>query len=88
MNIETAIRLFTNRLSYVPATERKQATAYLEVEVRKARGGFKRLKLAAWTGVRPLPEFFQAARLAWKRLPKEHDGKGYLLPEGRVISDA
>src|SRR5688572_26023845 len=76
MNLETAIRMFTNRLSYVPATEREQATAYFEVEARKARGGFKRLKLATWKGLRPLAEFFQAARLAWKRLPKEHDGKG------------
>lgn len=88
MNIETAIRMFTNRLSYVPAAEREEATAYFEVEARKARGGFKRLKLAAWKGVRPLPEFFQATRLAWKRLPKEYDGKGYLLPKERVISDA
>lgn len=88
MNIETAIRMFTNRLSYIPAAEREQASAYFEVEVRKARGGFKRLILATWKGVRPLPEFFQATRLAWKRLPKEHDGKGYLLPKERVISDA
>jgi hypothetical protein len=85
MNIETAIRMFTSRLSHIAATGRAQATAYFDVEVRKARGGFKRLKLATWKGGRPLPEFFQAARQAWKRLPKEHDGKGFALPKKTVM---
>src|SRR6185312_12175849 len=79
MNIETAIRMFTTRLSHVPAAER--TTAYFEVQVRKPRGGLRRLKLSTWNGVRPLPEFFQAVRKAWKRLPKENDGKGFLLPK-------
>jgi hypothetical protein len=87
LSIEPAIRLFTKRFSSVPPAEHKQATAYFDVEVRKARGGFKREKLATWTGDCPLPEFFRAARQAWKRMPKEHDGKGFLLPKNRVISD-
>jgi hypothetical protein len=87
LNIEPVIRLFTKRFGCVPLAERKQATAYFEVEVRKARGGFKRAKIATWTGDCPLPEFFRAARQAWKRMPKENDGKGFLLPKERVISN-
>jgi hypothetical protein len=85
MNIETAIRMFTNRLGHIAAAEREQATAYFEVQARKARGGFKRLRLATWEGVRPLPEFFQAARQAWKRMPKEYDRKGCRLPKKTVM---
>ena len=86
LSIEPAIRLFTKRLSYISAAERKFATAYFDVQARKPGGGFKRLKLATWTGDRPLPEFFRAARQAWKRMPKEHDGKGFLIPQETVIA--
>ena len=84
-SIEPAIHLFTKRLGCVPPAERDQASAYFDVGTRKLGGGLKRVKLATWKGGRPLAEFFQAARQAWKRIPKENDGKGFLLPNQRVI---
>jgi hypothetical protein len=78
LSIEHAIRLFKMRLTFVPPTERELATAYFDVQTRKARGGLKRAKLASWTGSRPLPEFFQAARKAWRDMPKEYDDQGRL----------
>jgi hypothetical protein len=71
--LDPAIRLFTDRLRLVPPPDRKFASGHFDAEVRKARGGRKRLSLATWTAAQPLPEFFRAARVAWQRLPKEHD---------------
>jgi len=71
--LDPAIRLFSERLRLIPATERELATGHLDAEIRRARGGVRRFSLAYWTAAQPLPEFFRAARLAWRRLPKEHD---------------
>jgi hypothetical protein len=88
LSIEPAIRLFTKRLSFVPAAERELATAYFDVQARKARGGLKRVRLATWTRAQPLPEFFRAVRRAWKLMPKENDSQGRLIAKKRLISDA
>jgi hypothetical protein len=87
LTIEPAIRLFRKRLSFVPLGERELATAYFDVQARKPRGGFKRVKLATWTGAQPLPEFFRAVRLAWKRMAKENDEKGRLREKEKLIFD-
>jgi hypothetical protein len=79
--LDAAIRLFTERLRLVPPSERLFATAHLDAEVRRARGGVRRIPLASWTGKQPLPEFFRSARVAWSRLSKERDD------QKRVISD-
>jgi hypothetical protein len=79
--LEATIRLFRERLRLVPPTEREFATAHLDAEVRKARGGVRRIALASWTGEQSLPEFFRAARLAWSRLPKEHDDQKRVVPD-------
>jgi hypothetical protein len=84
LSIEPAIRLFKKRLSVVPAVERESATAYFDVQTRKARGGFKRVRLATWKGTQPLPEFFRVARHAWKQIPKEFDDKGRLIEKESV----
>jgi hypothetical protein len=84
LDIESAIRLFSKRLSVVPPVERESATAYFDVQTRKARGGLKRVRLATWKGTQPLPKFFQLARRAWKRIPKEFDDKGKLSEKESV----
>lgn len=68
-----AIRLFTERLRQVPPGERELASGHLDAALRKSGGGIKHATLARWTGTQPLVSFFQAARAAWRRLPKEHD---------------
>lgn len=72
-SLGSAIRLFTERLRQVPFMERESAIAHMDAEVRKARGGVRRVTLASWSATQPLPEFFRAARSQWKRLPKEYD---------------
>jgi hypothetical protein len=86
-NIETAIRMFTSRLSEISAAEREQASARFEVQTRKTRGGLKRSKLATWTATQPLAAFFAAARQAWKRLPKEYDHGGFRRPKKTVVEN-
>ena len=71
--LDNAIRLFTERLRLVPPAERESVTAHFYAEVRRARGGVRRAPLASWTASQSLPEFFRAARLAWRQIPKEHD---------------
>jgi len=61
--------------------EFERATAHVDAVIRKAGGGFKRVTIATWKGTQPLPEFFHAARLAWNRLPKEHDDERELVPD-------
>jgi hypothetical protein len=68
-----AIRLLGERLRLVPIGERDSVVAHIDAEIRKQRGGVRRIPLATWTSGQPLPEFFRAARLAWRRLPKEQD---------------
>ncbi len=72
-SIDSTIRLFTKRLDLVPVEERELVVAHIDAAVRKQRGGVRHVWLASWTGTQPLAEFFRAARLAWKRLPKEYD---------------
>ncbi len=72
-NLESAIRLFKNRLRVVPFAERDVATARFDAQVRKAGGGCRRIPLASWSASQSLAVFFRAARAAWRRLPKEHD---------------
>jgi len=79
-SIQTAMRAFTERLRLVPPEERDSVGAHLDAEVRKARGGFGRRKLASWKGTDSLPEFLQAARSAWRSLPKEYDDQRKTSP--------
>ncbi len=84
-SIEAAINLFRKRLERVPIGEHETVKAYFEVQLRKARGGLRRTRLAAWSGSQPLSQFFQRARSAWNSLPKEHDGHGRRLPKKRLM---
>jgi hypothetical protein len=69
--IDSAIRLFAERLRLVPPSERDLASAHFDAELRAPHGGIRRIRLAIWTGKQPLGSFFQAARVAWKRHLKE-----------------
>ena len=79
-SLDHAIRLFTERLHLVPHSERELASARFDAAIRKARGGVRRFLLAAWKGSEPLPNFFRAARLAWRDLPKESDDQEKATP--------
>lgn len=79
-SVPTATRVFTERLRLVPLEERDLVSAHFDAEVRKARGGCVRVKLAVWKGTDPLPQFFQTARSAWRRLPKEYDDQRKTSP--------
>ena len=65
--------MFSGELERVPAAERLSATATLNAAVRKAGGGEEWIPLASWSGAQPVETFFQAARVAWRKLPKEDD---------------
>src|SRR5439155_20171829 len=54
------IRLFTRWLDLIPPAERESATAHLDAEVGKARGGLERVTLASWVGTQPLRAFLRA----------------------------
>jgi len=71
--LTTIIRIFSAELERVPPLERSQVTATLNAAVRKAGGGEKWIRLASWSGTQPVESFFQAARVAWQKLPKEDD---------------
>ncbi|MBI3850676.1 MAG: hypothetical protein HY298_10460 [Verrucomicrobia bacterium] len=79
-SFHNANRLFTERLRLVPLAERDSVTAHFDAEVRKAGGGVRRIKLATWIGTEPLPNFFRAARLALRYLPKEADDQKKTAP--------
>jgi hypothetical protein len=79
--LDHAIRLFTDRLRLVPLPERELATAHLDAQVRLAQGGVRRAPLASWSGTQPLPEFFRAARQAWKQIPKEYEDQKRQIPD-------
>jgi len=74
------IRHFRKRIHLVPIEEQSTVTAYVDVSVRKAGGGVRRVILARWTTTDPLPEFFRKARLAYNRLPKERDDEHRMVP--------
>jgi len=65
--------MFSGELERVSAADRPQATATLNAAVRKAGGGEEWIPLASWSGTQPVETFFQAARVAWRSLPKEDD---------------
>ena len=65
--------MFLGELERVPPTERPLATATLNAAVRKAGGGEVWIPLASWSGAQPVEAFFQAARVAWREIPKEDD---------------
>ena len=67
------IRRFVHELKHVPKGERELATATLSAGLRKARGGVTWVPLASWSGKESVEAFFQRAKAAWRRLPKEDD---------------
>lgn len=67
------IRMFLSELRRVPPEEFPTAVAPFTVATRKARGGAAWIQLVAWSGLEPVEKFFQDARDAWKKLPKEDD---------------
>lgn len=73
--IESAIRLFSERLNRVPPSERESASGRIEGGTRAPHGGHRRVKLATWKGTEPLAGFFRAAKLAWRQItrPFDHD---------------
>jgi hypothetical protein len=85
-SITGAIRLFTQRLRKVPPGEMESASGHLDAALRKAGGGIKHVRLATWTGSQPLERFFESARTAWRRLPKEHDD--FAQPQSMSLRDA
>jgi hypothetical protein len=84
-NVQSAIRLFTHRLDAIPPAEREVATASFKVEIRRERGGLRRVEFARWSGDQKLGDFFRRARAAWKQVPKEYDDKGRLPLKAEVI---
>jgi hypothetical protein len=72
-NLTSIIRMFSGELQHIPPLERGLATATLNAAVRKAGGGETWIQLASWCGQQPVESFFQAARVAWRKLPKEDD---------------
>jgi hypothetical protein len=79
-SVNHLIRLFENRMRLVPMTERDSMTAHFDASVRKAGGGIRRVTLARWRAAEPLPEFYRLARLAFRKLPKEHDDQDSFVP--------
>src|SRR6266436_4452227 len=79
-NLEATFRIFKQWLRRVPPEELERATAHVDAEIRQPAGGLKRVPIATLKGTQPLPEFFHAARLAWNRLPKEHDDNRKFVP--------
>ena len=69
--LEFAISRFSIELERLPEESRSGATGKLRAEVRKRGGGVGYEDLALWISGQPLEVFFQEAREAWKRLPKE-----------------
>jgi len=65
--------MFSGELLRIPPAERPLATATLNAAVRKTAGGEVWVELASWSGAHPVETFFQKARAAWRRLPKEDD---------------
>lgn len=65
--------MFSGELERVPLAERPLATATFNAAVRKAGGGEEWIRLASWSGTHPVETFFQTARVAWQKLPKEDD---------------
>jgi len=80
-NLVASFRIFKQKLRMVPPEELERSIARVDAGIRKWGGGCKRVPIASWRGTQPLPEFYQAARLAWNRLPKEHDDDGKLVPD-------
>src|SRR6185503_10345786 len=72
-NLKAIIRRFLHEMERIPPAERAMATATLNVAVRKKAGGAMQVRLASWSGTRPVEAFFQEARAAWRKLPKEND---------------
>jgi hypothetical protein len=79
-SLDSSIRLFSERLRLVSSSDRDFASARFDAAIRKAGGGFQRVLLAKWIGTEPLPNFFRAARLAWRDLPKESDDEKKTAP--------
>ena len=73
---DVAIRTFRERLKLIPPEEVEVAGGYMDAEIRKAKGGKKRIRLGYWKGTEPLGEFFQRVTAAWKDLPKELEDQG------------
>jgi hypothetical protein len=71
--IQSALRLFSERLNRVPPAERELASARIEGHTRAPRGGHRRVRLATWKGTEPLAGFFQAARTAWRQITRPFD---------------
>ena len=80
-NLVATFRIFKQKLRLVPPEEIEHVVAHVDAVIRKPGGGFKRVPIASWRGTQPLPEFFHAARLAWNRLPKEHDDEKKFVPD-------
>jgi hypothetical protein len=69
--LDTTIRIFRERMKLIPSDELRCANAKIEATVRNQHGLPRRQTLAIWNGGDPLPSFFAAAKVSWKRLPKE-----------------
>ena len=81
-SLTSIIRMFSGELERVPLAERSAATATLNAAVRKAGGGEKWIRLASWSGTEPVNVFYQAARTAWRKLPKEGDDHRRVIVDG------
>jgi hypothetical protein len=77
--------MFSGEWERVPPAERPLATATFNAAVRKAKGGETWIRLASSSGTQPVETFFQAARTAWRRLPKEDDVHQKVLVDDEVF---
>jgi len=77
--------MFSGELERVPPAERPSATATLNAAVRKAGGGEEWIPLATWSGAQPVEPFFQAARVAWRKLPKEDDDHRKVIVDDEIL---
>jgi len=82
-NLKAILRRILHELERIPLAERSMATARLTVSVRKRGGGALQVQLASWSGSRPVEAFFQEARAAWRKLPKENDDHQKIIVDER-----
>jgi hypothetical protein len=78
--------MFLGELERVPAAERPSMKATMSAAIRKAGGGEKWIPLASWSGTEPVETFFQAARAAWRKLPKEDDEHRWVPVDDNALS--
>ena len=79
--LKSAIKFLTDRLKYIPDSDKDSLEATLFAEIRKPIGSMGRISLATCIGEKSLPELFAQAESVWKELEHEDGDQKLVIPD-------